>query len=273
MSIEKLRRNWDRFGKTDPLWAILTTPGKRGRRWQLDEFFHTGDEEIAMIMKYMDSLGAGPDRSRALDFGCGVGRLTQALASHFGEVCGVDIAPSMIRLAKKYNRQGKRCAFYLNDRADLKIFGAGTFTFIYSSITLQHMEPEYCEAYLKEFLRILAPGGFLVFNLPSEQAPIPESSSEPAKGAREQIPSPEAGRLARSVAPPGLLSLYCRWKYPEPPKMEMHAIRRENVEKILQENGAQIVNVIRRDVAGPEWIGYRYCARKEQFPSSQPSES
>lgn len=263
MSLKELRRNWDRFGKTDPLWAVLTTPGKRGGRWRLDEFFRTGDEEVAMIMEYMRSLGIDPDRSKALDFGCGVGRLTRALASHFGKVCGVDIAPSMIRLAKKYNRQCTRCAFYLNARADLEIFAAGTFTFIYSSITLQHVEPEYCKAYLREFLRILVPGGFLIFNLPSEQVSVPTSSSGPAKGKREQSPSSKARRFAKSIAPPQLLRLYRRWKYPEPPVMEMYAIRREEVEGLLRQNDAQIVDVIRRDVGGPGWIGYRYCVRKE----------
>ena len=37
----------------------------------------------------------------ALDFGCGVWRLTQPLADHFKEVCGIDISPNFIELANK----------------------------------------------------------------------------------------------------------------------------------------------------------------------------
>src|SRR6185436_3396874 len=38
--------------------------------------------------------------------------------------------------------------------------------FIYSRLVLQHMEARYAKAYIAEFMRILAPGGALVFQLP-----------------------------------------------------------------------------------------------------------
>ena len=81
MNIKELKKHWNRFGETDPLWAILTQPDKKGNRWKLDEFFRTGEGEVATIMDYVRSLGINLRRSRALDFGCGVGRLTQALAN------------------------------------------------------------------------------------------------------------------------------------------------------------------------------------------------
>ena len=43
------------------------------------------------------------------------------------------------------------------------------FDFVYSSLVLQHMKPEYSQNYIKEFLRILAPGGLVYFQLPAEQ--------------------------------------------------------------------------------------------------------
>jgi 2-polyprenyl-3-methyl-5-hydroxy-6-metoxy-1,4-benzoquinol methylase len=112
MNIKQLKKHWNRFGKADPLWAVLTWPDKRGNRWQLDEFFQTGEQEVDSVLNHVRSLGINLRGSRALDFGCGVGRLTQALAKHFKEVCAVDIAPSMIQLAKKYNRHGRKCRFY-----------------------------------------------------------------------------------------------------------------------------------------------------------------
>lgn len=56
----------------------------------------TGIEEINSIIKYLKGLPVEISYKRALDFGCGAGRLTQALAGYFEEVCGIDIAPSMI---------------------------------------------------------------------------------------------------------------------------------------------------------------------------------
>ena len=104
MNIKRLRRHWDALGKSDPLWANLTNDDKRGGKWDADEFFLTGEQEIEEVMDFVGSLSVTFEHGRALDFGCGVGRLTQALAARFDEVWGVDIAPSMIEMAGRYNR-------------------------------------------------------------------------------------------------------------------------------------------------------------------------
>jgi SAM-dependent methyltransferase len=168
MDLEELQANWDKFGKTDPLWSIITAPSKRGGRWDADEFFATGCREIAAVMAYVQSLGVVLRKGRALDFGCGVGRLTQALCAYFAACDGVDIAPSMIELARRYNKFGEKCRYHLNEVPNLSLFADNSFEFIYSSVTLQHMRPDYSAAYLKEFLRVLAPGGLAVFQLPGE---------------------------------------------------------------------------------------------------------
>ena len=141
MNIKRLRRHWDALGKTDPLWANLTNDDKRGGKWDADEFFLTGEQEIEEVMDFVGSLSVTFPYGRALDFGCGVGRLTQALAARFDEVWGVDIAPSMIEAANRYNRHPGTCHYYLNDRTDLTRFEDGSFDFIYSNIVLQHMRP------------------------------------------------------------------------------------------------------------------------------------
>ena len=54
---------------------------------------------------------------------------------------------------------------YLNTRPDLSLFPGGQYDFVYSSLTLQHMKPRYSRRYIGEFVRVLAPGGLLVFQL------------------------------------------------------------------------------------------------------------
>ncbi len=76
MNLKEVQRNWNAFGKIDPLWAILTWPEKRGNQWQLDEFFKTGQEEVDSVMRHTQSVGSNFRNGTALDFGCGVGRLT-----------------------------------------------------------------------------------------------------------------------------------------------------------------------------------------------------
>ena len=167
MRIEELQQNWDAFGRIDPLWAILSVPAKANNRWDLDEFFATGVAEIQDVFKYLDSLGVDPPRKRAFELGCGVGRITQALCQYFDECDGVDIAPSMIELARKYNRYSPRCKYHVNGKDDLSAFHSERFDFVYSRLVLQHMQPAYSKRYLAEFARILRSGGIGVFQLPT----------------------------------------------------------------------------------------------------------
>ncbi len=263
MNIKRLRKHWDRFGKSDPLWAVITRPDKRGNRWQLDDFFHTGEEDIAWVMNTIRSLGVNLRGSRALDFGCGVGRLTQALANHFQEVCGVDIAPSMIRLAEKYNRHGEQCRFYVNDRADLRLFDDATFDFIYTILTLQHMEPHYAKAYLKEFVRLLVPDGVLVFQVPSERILPAEQHAEGTQANQEQNLSTGIKQFMKSATPRPIFDLYRRLRYAQVfRRMEMHGIKREELERFLEENSAQVLDVVQDDKPGPSWISYTYFVVK-----------
>src|SRR5215831_9751330 len=121
MELKELQRNWDILGKEDPLWAILTWEDKKGNNWDLEQFFASGAHEIAEVMLYISDLHLDGPRHRALDFGCGVGRLTQALARHFAKVTGIDIAPSMVARARGLDLE-HRCEFIVNDRPDLSIF-------------------------------------------------------------------------------------------------------------------------------------------------------
>jgi SAM-dependent methyltransferase len=227
MGLADLQKNWNEFGKRDPLWAILTDPAKQGNRWNSDEFFQTGRREVAALLAYLRSLGIALPTGRALDFGCGVGRLTQALATHFEGVTGVDIAPSMLELAATYNGFGRGCTYILNEGDNLHIFAENTFAFVYSNYTLQHMPPEHATRDIREFIRVLRPGGIAVFQLPCATV----------RTAREHI---------EAALPPRLLRLFRRVNHgtwTDGPMMETHVMPREMVERVLTDSGAQVVHV------------------------------
>jgi len=258
MHIKELQKNWNEFARTDPLWAIITVPEKKGARWNVEEFFQTGRDEIAAVLRYVESLHVPLARRKALDFGCGVGRLTQALADHFDEVAGVDIAPSMLDLARQYNRQGDKCKYFLNERADLRLFTDNQFDFIYTNVVLQHVEPRYTKQYLQEFVRILAPGGLLVFQLPSEV--IRQGPPSLWRSLKDTV---------KLVLPRSLLNFYHevrgtrRQADSEQPVMEMHGIPRKHVEKLLLKQGIKLLDVTPDQSPGPCWVSFRYCVTKE----------
>lgn len=224
MKIEDLRKNWEAFGETDPLWSILTHPAKKDNKWDEEEFFQTGIRAINQLLKRTrNNLKIPFSNRKALDFGCGVGRCTQALANHFDEVVGIDIADSMIKLAKHYNSFPDRVDYLQTADPQLALLASESFSFIYSHITLQHIHPRYSKMYLKSFIRILEPGGILYFQLPS--AP----------------PKSLAGTLYK-VLPAGILNLYRKIKYGKSPVMEMHYIDAKELEQHFQGAGAKIIH-------------------------------
>lgn len=180
------------------MWAVLTGPLGASRSWDTEAFFRTGVDEITSVLARVRAVGLTPPPGRALDFGCGVGRLTQALAAHFAGVDGVDIAPAMIEQARALTPPGLACTYHLNEADNLALFPDATFDFIYSSITLQHMEPRYSRRYVEEFFRVAKPGGVIVFQLPSEAVPVERPQS------RQSGPLTNAGCRARIDAPPAL---------------------------------------------------------------------
>lgn len=167
MSLSKHRRDWNDLGRVDPLWAVLTDPARRYGKWDVQEFFASGAAEIALVMRQAGLLGLPRQRRAALDFGCGVGRLTRALSQHFDRCVGVDISETMIAKACEWHRDWPACHFVLNTTGDLRAFENDSFDLVYSNIVLQHLPSvRLIESYITEFIRILTAHGLLVFQLP-----------------------------------------------------------------------------------------------------------
>lgn len=248
----KTRRHWEAFARTDPLWAVLTEPGREGNRWSLDEFFATGRRVVDAEFGRVQARCPGLRRQRALDFGCGVGRLTQALAAHFDQVTGVDISAAMLALARQHNRRGAQVSYVHNTRPDLSLFPDGSFDFVCSLITLQHVPPVYAKNYIREFLRICAPGGAVLFQMP-----------------RRQPPRDPPQRLQFSLWPPTLwmrTKRYVRYhfqqRFPRGPVMEMHALTRDEVLALLPPTGAELLAEWPDEATDPAIASYSYLLRK-----------
>ena len=163
-SLDALKNCWESLAERDALWAILTDSSKAGGKWELAEFMATGEAEIETVVNHLAKINLTPDFcGSALDFGCGVGRLTQALAQRFASCVGLDISPSMIRKAYALN-QYENCRYLASSSLDLP-FPNESFSFIYSNIVLQHVPRRFSVAYLAEFIRVLVPGGVLAFGV------------------------------------------------------------------------------------------------------------
>ena len=234
-----MQRHWDSLGSQDPLRAILArSEEKKDVPWDVEKFFQSGVFEIEIMLRYAESFRPLRRKKSALDFGCGVGRLTEALAAHFDHVCGVDISPAMIQHALNYQHSAVRSEYIVNETGDLGRFVAGQFDFIYSSITLQYMPARFAKKYIAEFLRVLSPDGLLLFQLPSRRA-----------GSLARVRS-----LAHELFDPLL--------HPIRPHVVMRGIPQQEVVQLLAEHGGEVMDIAADESAGPEWESYRYLARK-----------
>ncbi|MDN5715807.1 MAG: methyltransferase domain-containing protein [Janibacter sp.] len=245
MTLDDLRKNWDGLGRADPFWAILAYPNRLGGGWQghEEDFFASGEDAVNEIMAALRHHSAFPSRTdRALDFGCGAGRLTQALAQHFDHVDGVDVASSMVDLARQHNRRGDNVDYHLNVAPDLGLFPADTFDFLLSIIVLQHIPNALKVRYLTEFVRVLRPGGVAAFTVPSH-------GDWSIEGAVRRLPN-------------SWQNVYRRRRYGYEDVMEFHPLRRRKVEQLLRRAGADVVHVEQEYMAGPRYTSYLYVIRK-----------
>jgi ubiquinone/menaquinone biosynthesis C-methylase UbiE len=166
-SVAQTKRCWEELAKLDPCWAILSDPTKQFRGWDLGEFFHTGNEEVSKLIESVERFGYS-SHDTALDFGCGVGRLTRALSKHFTTCVGVDISEEMIGKARELNGDIANCQFKVNASAELEQFEDDQFDLIYTSIVLQHVPTKAAILrYVAELVRTLKPKGLLVMQIPS----------------------------------------------------------------------------------------------------------
>lgn len=161
--------DWRELGKSQPYWGVLSADIFRSENItpeRIEDFYATGQVYIdEMVEGLQRATGAKPS-ARALDFGCGVGRLAEAMTAHASEVTGYDISPGMLALARQ--RGGK--AAYVGEMP------AGPFDWINSFIVFQHIEPPRGLEILEALLQRLAPGGlvslqFTIWREPSMEPP------------------------------------------------------------------------------------------------------
>jgi len=234
VGIDEVSRTWTRLGAEDPLWAVLTEREKRGN-WTPEDFLATGVREIEALMTRLDALGLAPRRDRAVDFGCGAGRLTHGLArGGFAEVVGLDISPTMLAKARELV-PAPEVGFRLATGPELDVVEAASADLVYTCRVLQHMPPELAHRYVREFYRIARPGGLVVFQLPTRPA------ATPAGLALRALPAPLARRLRRG--------------------MEMHGTPEAGVRELVASCGARVVAVDADTSAGPRWESRLYVTR------------
>ena len=249
-ALENSRRVWEALARSDPYWAVCADPRKQDGKWNAPELLATGVFEVETVLSFVRGSGLSVRcNGKALDFGCGVGRLTQALSKYFPECYGVDISSGMVSTAIALAKDSPNCHFLVNQVPDLSWFGSNSFSFIYSSIVLQHIEPDYVTKYLREFARVLEPGGILVFQIPDHR------NGEWIKRMREHLRL--RTRLRRLLTFVGVAE--------SPPRSgwSMHCYGEQKIRHLLSSDSCKVVSMRITNSCAPDFNGnLRFCDRE-----------
>ncbi len=156
-----MREDWNARAREDAGYFVAF-----GRRDSDDaEFFATATEVINGLEWELRRV---PLRQRsgwrALEIGCGPGRLMRSMSRHFVEIHGVDVSDEMIALAREKLIDIPNAHPHATDGSSLARFENDSFDFVYSYAVFQHIPSrEVVFEYLRETHRVLKTGGLARF--------------------------------------------------------------------------------------------------------------
>jgi 2-polyprenyl-3-methyl-5-hydroxy-6-metoxy-1,4-benzoquinol methylase len=163
MLIKDPYKEWEKFGKRDPYYGVMTYDRFRKHNLtesHLAEFFQSGRDHVEYVLETIRA-SVQPDfsPSRALDFGCGVGRCTIPLARVCPVVIGVDVSSSVLEEARENatRQRASNTQFVTSDDRLSNV--VGNFDLIVSTFVIQHISYKRGEKILKRLIELLTDTG------------------------------------------------------------------------------------------------------------------
>lgn len=166
---------WEALGESEPHWSVITQEQFLQERLSEEEvaaFYASGRGEVQQLAALVQRCGRQLDEfASCFELGCGVGRVTAALAERFREVHAWDVSASHLVLAREWVSAAQYPGVVFGHIDTLARFEAlPAFDFFYSRIVLQHNPPPLIGFMLERILQRLSPKGLAVFQVPTYKA-------------------------------------------------------------------------------------------------------
>lgn len=159
------QRYWDSRARENALYFVDTGVGYDDP--DVDAFWRRG-EEVVDRMASRAGVAISPD-AVVVDIGCGVGRLTRALAARAGRVYGLDVSAEMLARAREHNAELENVEWVQGSGHDLSGIPDASADGCFSHVVFQHIpDPEVTLAYVRDMGRVLRPGGWALFQVSTD---------------------------------------------------------------------------------------------------------
>lgn len=162
-----MARFWDARAKEDAFFFVDDRQAYKAT----DEaaFWEQGETLLDKVLEMLE-LHLRPEDA-VVDIGCGVGRLTRALATRVAHVHAIDVSEAMLHRARELNSQLDNVTWHHGDGTSLRPIADDSVGAIVSHVVFQHIpEPEITYGYVREMGRVLQPGGWAAFQVSNDPA-------------------------------------------------------------------------------------------------------
>jgi SAM-dependent methyltransferase len=221
---QHIQDTWQHLGETEPHFSVLTSELFEQSKIQETKaiFYESGQYEVDRLFKALDRNGINYSLFKScLEYGCGVGRVTRWLSERFARVYGYDISRSHLQLAESYLAEEKiRNVTLHHIRKVQDIETLPKVDLVYSLIVLQHNPPPIINLIIREFIKILNPGGVAYFQVPTY-------------------------RLDYAFSLKDYLSHEAQAR-----QMEMHVLPQKQIFEIVKQEGGKVIEVIEDNLTG-----------------------
>jgi SAM-dependent methyltransferase len=164
-----IRSTWERLGSTEPHWSVLSADRftQKNLQQNKEEFYSSGHKNVLLIERILARYDIPCRFERAIEFGCGVGRVTVPLAAKCTELYAYDISEPHLQAARQLaNEHGvKNIKFVRLSSPEDSIIGEADF--LYSELVFQHNPPPIIRSIVAAALGSLRPGGVALFQVPT----------------------------------------------------------------------------------------------------------
>lgn len=229
--LDSTAEDWERLGRIDPYWAVLSEESYRRERMsdaQLTRFLQSGEAYVEHLWHQCREMFGSFAPARALDFGCGVGRVTLPLARRTKSVVAVDIAQSMLDHARALLDKHGVTNVELVKGDDTLARVTGPFDLVHSLIVFQHIPVARGLALAERLIELAGDEGVVVLHVLYD-SPF-----------RRSWPRQIAARVLRPL----------RRRRGRPPEIQMNPYPLNAVFRLLQESGVRTLRVDLTDHAG-----------------------